>query len=123
LECKLSPELFHINAQLLDEWLEKAGIALPIYFAIHFRKQINAEQDRHRLTAKFYQCGINLTENGRFEFEGLEFNFRHYVPWTLEIELVGKLQDDRLPKILERMFRSIVLWEHQPDLSEMFQGG
>jgi hypothetical protein len=122
LECKLSPELFHINAQLLDQWFEKAGIALPIYFAIHFRKQINAEQDRHRLTAKFYQCGINLTANGGFEFEGLKFNFRHYTPWTLEMELIGKLQDERLPKILERMFKSIVLWEHQPDLSEMFQG-
>jgi len=123
LECKLSPELFHINAQLLDQWLEKAGIELPINFEIHFRKQINAEQDRHRLTSKFYQCGINLTANGSFEFEELEFNFRNYTHWTLQIELVGKLQDERLPKILDRMFKSTVLWEHQPDFSEMFQGG
>jgi TIR domain len=119
-DCSLSPELFHVNAPLLDQWFETAKFALPLNVQICFRKNIDAEKQRQRLTAKLYQSGIGLLENGHFEFDGYEFDFGQYGVWKIHFQLAGKLEDKRLSGIIERMFESIVLWQHEPDLSELF---
>jgi hypothetical protein len=120
LNCTLSPNLFHVNAPLLDQWFETTKLALPLHVQIRFRKNIDSEKQRQQLTAKLYQCGIDLLENGGFQFEGFEFNFAQYGnTWIIHFELLGKLEDKRLSEIIGRMFKSTVLWEHEPNLSEM----
>src|SRR5208283_3257308 len=71
--CTLSPEMFNVNAPLLDEWFEKIKIARPQFVQICLNKGIDAEKRRERLTGKLHQWGINLLENGHFEFNGFEF--------------------------------------------------
>ena len=84
----------------------------------HFKYASNNHSCRTRL------CGTNffrLVENRGFEFEGFKFNFGRYA-LSLEFELCGKLEDERLPRILEKLFKSMVLWEREPDFSEILQG-
>lgn len=123
VRCTLSPELFHFNAPLLDQWLEQAGFASPFRAYVSFRKEIVCERQRERFTSKLYQSGVKLAKNGEYEFEGLTFGLQQSFAWSLEFQVAGKLTDDRLPRILERLFRSTVLWEPEPDFSEMLQGG
>jgi TIR domain len=118
--CSLSPDLFHINAPLLDQWFEKVKLALPLHVQICFSKSIDAEKQRQRLTSKLYKSGIGLLENGHFEFDGYEFDFGQFDVWKIHFQLAGKLEDKRLSEITTRMFESIALWQHQPDLSELF---
>jgi len=117
IECKLSPELFHINAPLLDGWFKKVGIAFPVNLTIHFRKQIDVERERHRLTAKLYQAGINLTKKGSFELEGLVLKFSQTRPCKLPTYPKEKLDDKRFVRILEKLFKGSVLWESEPEES------
>ncbi len=126
-KCILSPELFHINAPLLDQWFMQVDIGTPLNVAIHFTKQISLESQRHRLTTKLYQCGIDivgLNEHSGFILDGKTFNIQLYgkAPY-LWFSLDGKLEDKRLSTIIERLFKSHVLWVHEPDLNELFQGG
>jgi hypothetical protein len=119
--CTLSPDLFHVNAPLLDQWFETAKLG-TLKVQIRFRKSIDSEKQRQQLTAKLYQCGVDLLENGSFQFEGFEFDFGQYGnTWIIHFELLGKLEDKRLSEIIQQMFKSTVLWEHEPNLSEMFQ--
>jgi hypothetical protein len=125
-KCTLSPELFHINAPLLDRWLMQAGIGTPLSVSVFFNKQIDLENQRHRLTTKLYQCGINLVglnKSSGFVFDGKKFNIEPYgkIPY-LWFSLDEKLEDKRLATIIERLFKSQVLWVHEPDPNEMFQG-
>lgn len=124
--CTLSPELFHINAPLLDQWFTQAGIGTPLRVAVFFSNNIDLENQRHRLTTKLYQCGIDivgLNEKSGFMFDGKKFNIQPYgkIPY-LWFSLDEKLEDKRLAIIIERLFKSQVLWVHEPDLNEMFQG-
>jgi hypothetical protein len=125
IEFTLSPELFHINAPLLDQWLAQMRFACSSLVNIIFQRQIHGEMERHRLTTKLYQCGIGvvgLKESQGFVFDGLTFHMRpHSNPKTISFTVADKLEDKRIPLIIERLFRSRVLWEHQPDLSEMLQ--
>jgi hypothetical protein len=126
LKCTLSPELFHINAPLLDQWFVQVGIGFPLSVAVYFFKQIDLERQRHRLTTKLYQCGIDIAgsnEESGFTFNGKKFNIQPYgkIP-CLWFSLNEKLEDKRLALIIERLFKSQVLWVHEPDLNEMFQG-
>jgi len=127
MDFTLSPELFHINTPLLDQWLEQMSFATPIYMNVIFQRQIYGETERHRLTTKLYQCGIGIVgieEDQGFVFDGLTFHMRaHSNPKAISFTVADKLEDKRLPLIIERLFRSRVLWEHQPDLSEMLQVG
>jgi hypothetical protein len=122
-ECSLSPELFHLNAPLLDQWLGEIQFPKPLWISIIFGKQIVCEPQRERFTSKLYQSGIRLVEKRGFAFERFEFNISRPYTWVLEFHLAGKLGDDRVPQILDRLFKSMVLWEHEPDFSELFQGG
>lgn len=123
IDCTLSPELFQINARLLDQWLQEIRLAKAPGVEIELKNHIVAENQRQRFTAKLHQGGIKLVGSGSYEFEGLEFNFRNYRPWAIQFQLGERLEDNRLPKIIERLFKSEVLWERQPDLSEILQGG
>src|ERR1035441_3197699 len=123
-QCVLSPELFHVNAPLLDQWLIEACSNASITITARFRKGIELEQERHRLTTKLYQHGINivgLNEDAGFEFEGFKFNLksRGGVVWLI-FNLRGKLEDRHLSTIMEKLFKSEVLWQHEPSLSELF---
>ena len=118
--CKLSPEMFNVNAPLLDEWFEKVEIARPLFVQICLNKGIDAEKRRERLTGKLHQWGINLLENGHFEFDGFEFEFGQYGVWKIHFKLSEKLAEKRLSEIIRRMFESNVLWQHEPNLSELF---
>lgn len=118
IECVLSPELFHLNAPLLDQWLEQTCLESSIYVDILFRKQIEVEKQRERFTSKLFSSGIRLTRNGPQEFEGFEFSVRGYDRLSLHFLLVDKLEDKRLPRTLERLFKSGVLWKREPDFTE-----
>jgi len=122
IDCTLSPDLFQINARLLDQWLEQVRLVYPISVAIELKSQIVAEKQRHNFTAKLYRGGIKLVGNEGYEFQGFRFKFGKYLPWKIEFNLDGKLEDSRLSQIIEQLFKSEVLWERQPDFSEMFQG-
>jgi hypothetical protein len=120
LNCKLSPEMFNVNAPLLDEWFEKVKIAKPLFVQICLNKGIDAEKRRERLTGKLHQWGVSLLENGHFEFDGFEFEFGQYGVWKILFKLSEKLAEKRLSEIIRRMFESTVLWQHEPNLSELF---
>jgi hypothetical protein len=126
LHLILSPELFHVNAPLLDQWIEQKHFKTPFSGNVVFSEQIKRERERHRLTTKLYQCGIEaqgLNDEAGFRFEDFVFNLtswrnNHGLSFTLD----GKLNDTKLAVVIGRMFTSRALWEHQPDLTEMFQG-
>jgi hypothetical protein len=119
----LSPELFQTNVPLLDQWLEKVQFKGQVYVTIRFRGRIEGETVRHRLTTKLYQCGIEIVgikQNEGFRFDGFVFNFDSYrEEIKMSYALVGKLEDKRLPIIIDRLFKAGVLWEREPTLSEM----
>lgn len=127
IEFILSPELFHINAPVLDQWFEQIGFAASIYVQIFFRQRINVETERHRLTTKLYQCGVDalgLNENAGFKLDGFKFNLSEYSRSAhLSFKLEGRLDNKRLSTLIEKLFASQVIWEHEPDLSEMFPSG
>jgi TIR domain len=116
IDCTLSPELFHLNSPLIDQWLNEIHLTTPLRASFTFKKGVVREKQRERFTSKMYQCGIHLAENGEFEFEGLRFKLDDW----LHFLLTSNLEDNRLPQLLGRLFKSSVLWEQQPDFSEMF---
>ncbi len=121
LKCTLSPEMFSVNAPLLDDWFKQASITEPVLVRVCMNKGIDAEKRRERLTGKLHQWGIRLLANGNFEFNGFEFEFdQHYGGWKMDFNLSEKLADKRLSEIIRRMFESTVLWQHEPNLSEIF---
>lgn len=122
VKCTLSPELFQINARMLDQWRELVRFAEPFSLAIELKSQIIAEKQGQSFTAKLYQVGIKLAVNGDYEFDGLSFKFGNLIPWTLHFELGGKLEDDRFPRLLERLFRSMAFFEREPNFGKMFEG-
>jgi hypothetical protein len=121
----LSPELFNINAALLDQWCEQIQFANKFTVRLVFKKQIAQENRRHSLTTKLYQCGIStagLDDAAGFTFNGLTFQLSSWGKQkTLSFVVEGKLSNKVLSVIVDKLFTSDVLWEHQPDLSEMFQ--
>jgi hypothetical protein len=127
LSFTLSPELFHVNAPMLDRWFEQINFKTPILIQIIFQKQIKLETVRHRLTTRLYQCGIisvALNEASGFKFDEFNFNLSPYGSGpNLSYMLEGKLENAKLSAIVEKLFASGALWIHQPDLSEMIQGG
>ena len=56
LSLTLSPDLFHINAPLLDKWIKEVQFPAEIKVRINFRSQIRRVKERHHLTTKLYQC-------------------------------------------------------------------
>jgi hypothetical protein len=121
VHCELSPELFHLNAPVLEEWFQSNQHLAPLVVKIKFADQITCEKQRQRFTSKLHQCGINLLGNSEFEFETFRFQILKPLDWVLEFQTGGKLLDERLPRLLAQLFRASVMWEVQPDLSEMFQ--
>ena len=122
IDCTLSPELFLINATLLDQWIEQVRFAAPFILTIEFAEQVVVEEERHNLTTKLHQCGIHLAGEHAFEFEGLEFNLlRMWKHWGLQIKRDRKLVDERLPRILEGLIRTSALLVREHPLSELLQ--
>jgi hypothetical protein len=124
LHCVLSPELYHINAPLLDQWLISACSKASITVTARLRKGIDLEQARHRLTTKLFQQGISIVglgEKAGFEFEGFKFSLKGAsggVVWII-FTLREKLDDTRLSKIVEKLFKSEAVWQHEATLSEL----
>lgn len=67
----LSPELYHINAPLLTEWLEAMQINSPIEVNIQFQRGTKREPERNRFTTKLHICGIKI--GGMDEKDSLSF--------------------------------------------------
>jgi hypothetical protein len=57
LECNLSPELFEVNAPLLQEWLKQVSFP-DVIVSIELMKQIKSEVQRHHFTAKLFRAGV-----------------------------------------------------------------
>jgi len=119
----LSPELYQINAPLLDEWLGQMQLTKPLTVTIRLKGRLVADSQRHNFTAKLFRAGIKLVGSDEYEFEGLRFKFTGTKPWGITFVLDGKLEDPRLSRIIEQLFRAEVLWVHEPDISEMIQNG
>ena len=105
IRCTLSPELFHLNAPLLDQWFVQAGIENSFNVAVHFVKQIDLEGQRHRLTTGYINMVLilsELDEKSGFVFDEKEFSIQLYgkIPY-LWFKLDEKLEDKRLAIIIE----------------------
>jgi hypothetical protein len=126
LTVTLSPELFHINAPLLDKWIKEEKLSGKVSARIIFRSRIKRVLERHHLTTKLYQCGIDmlgLENNSGFKFDDLTFNLTsRNSQQSIDFAFVDKLEDKRSAIIIEKLFAAGVFWEHEPDLSEMLQG-
>ena len=119
IDCTLSPEMYAINAKLFDQWLEETRFAKPLSAIIQFRRDIIRENQRESFTSKLFHSGVRLLGNDEFEFEGLKFWFDRNYHVGISFQLDCKLIDERLPRLVESLFKSSVLWEREPDLSEM----
>ena len=106
----LSPELFHLNAPLLDNWFREAAFLQPWHAQIHFGQQIRIETRRHRLTTKLYQSGIRLIDRSRLDFQGLGFEFPQYSGESLSFQSAGNLHDRRWVQLIGRLFDLNVLF-------------
>lgn len=121
----LSPELFSTNAALLDQWCEQIKFGSQFTVRLQFKKQIRQENRRHSLTTKLFKCGITtagLNAEAGFIFDGLKFQIDSLNSQiSLSFVVEGKCSNKVSSVIVDKLFTSEVLWEHQPDLSEMFQ--
>ena len=124
IEFTLSPELFHVNASVLNQWFEKLNFGVSIHVQIFFRQQIKVETERHHLTTKLHQYSIDalgLDEDAGFKFNEFKFNLSEYNRRAyFSFNLEGKLDNKNLSTVVERLFKSQAIWEHEPSFSEMF---
>jgi hypothetical protein len=119
----ISPELFHLNAPILDQWYAQAALSHSDSVSIRFENNILVEETRSRLTTKLFKSGVRLVDNQKFDFEGLHFSFtkRPYLrhdehTWSLDYQCKGNLFDNRLLRLLDRLFASEVFFERPPYL-------
>jgi hypothetical protein len=113
----LTPDLFHLNAPLLDKWYVEAGFRHDYSASIEFKSGIVDEERRHLLTTKLYKTGIRLFDAHSFEFEKLcfkcsrlTFHEGSHVRCSLDFACTGNLSDGRLRQIIDRLFESEVLY-------------
>jgi hypothetical protein len=122
ISATISPELFHLSAPLLDKWYAEAGFHHGYTASIRTKSAVDSETVRHRLTAKLYKAGIHELEPDKFEFEKLCFQVQthSYNQGRAKISFVtfactGNLTDARLPRIIDRLFESEVLYQTEPE--------
>jgi len=115
VESFLSPQYFHLNAPLLDKWYAKEAFTPPWSISINFRPGIKVEAQRHRITAKLFDSGIQSAGTHHFSFQGLDFNIvslntAHGVPCFYYMQITcNVIFDKRLPELLARLFETGLL--------------
>jgi hypothetical protein len=107
----LSPDLFHLNAPVLDKWFRHCPVFTPWQVSINLQRQFRSDNERHRLTTKLYKSDIKLISGPNFVFEGLTFQLSPNSTRAISFECQGKLNDERLPKLIARLFDLNILSE------------
>ncbi len=103
---QLSPELFHVNAPLVDTWLKSVAIRAEV----RFEKGILAEDQRLKLSTRLYGTDVHLAADPQCIYEGLAFKpSNEGGAANIQWDCAGKLYDERLPKIVEVLFATKVL--------------
>jgi hypothetical protein len=122
LEFKLSPELFHVNAPLLDEWIREKRFSSTFEVSVQFHRDIRSENERLRLTTKLYKCGIatlGVKEKSGYSFNGFKFNLNRVNGSNLWFLLETELYNRNLFTLIKKLFDSEVFWIHEPGIGEM----
>jgi hypothetical protein len=114
----LSPDLFHLNAPVLDKWFEQCPAFTSWDVSIHLARQFRSESERHQLTTKLYKSDIKLVDGSHLAFDGLTFELAPHAFSAISFKCKGTLNDKRLPKLVERLFALDVLFE-APARSEL----
>lgn len=107
----LSPDLFHLNAPILDKWCKNCPLLSEGDVSIQLRKTFRSESERHELTTKLYKSDIKLAGGSHFLFDGLTFELGPHALNAISFKCQGNLNDKRLPKLIELLFGLNVLFE------------
>ncbi len=107
----LSPDLFHLNAPLLDKWFKHCPVFIPWRVSISLQRQFRIETQRHQLTTKLYKSDIKLIDGANFTCDGLTFQLNPNSTRAISFECKGKLNEERLPKLIERLFDLNIIFE------------
>jgi hypothetical protein len=114
--CTLSPQLFHLNAPLLDKWHDAVSNLSPFTVRMRFEREIFGERTMHKLTTKLFESGIRLLDDKKFGFGQFEFSFWPHSGTVLEFESKGKLSEAPLRKLIAKLFEIGVLWQTEVQL-------
>lgn len=99
----LSPDLFHLNAPVLDKWFKQCAEFTPWNVSIQLTRKFRTESERHQLTTKLYKSDIKLVGGLHFAFDGLAFELSPHAFNAISFKSKGTLNDKRLPKLIERL--------------------
>jgi hypothetical protein len=118
INCRLTPDLFHINSVLLDDWHAVVELLNRFRMHISLKPQFSYERERHKLTAKMYKSEITICDNQEFSFRDLKFsiggsNNSSYV----SLSNLQQLKTDSISILVSRLFELGVFWEREEILS------
>jgi hypothetical protein len=121
--CTLSPQLFHLTADILDRWHQAARFRTPYWVSVHFGKGIFCEGRMHYLTTKLYGSRIRLVAREKFDFNGFEFSFGSHRT-AIEFECKGGLHNNPLRLLISKLFEIGVMWQsdEEPDSRSFWRG-
>lgn len=126
LDIKLDPNLTGITFPILNDLIKELnnGAVEPLSFSIIFIPSINCCEALHKLTARIYQTGIRLAENGSLIYDDIEFKLGHFqnVSWRgqatitrenayMQVKYCGNnLSEIKLFELLDILFESNILY-------------